>query len=122
MKKLLVLIALTIGTVAFSPLSQAHGDSGHPGHGWGWGHHHHHHEYYAPPPQVIYYPAPQVQYYQQPPVTYYQQRPAQYDQRTHQGLAGGVVGSVFGYELGNGDPLATGLGAAAGSFLGNGRW
>ncbi|MFA6164941.1 MAG: glycine zipper 2TM domain-containing protein, partial [Methylobacter sp.] len=44
----------------------------------------------------------------------------------HQGLAGGVIGSVFGYELGSGDPLATGLGAAAGSFLGNGvgdgRW
>jgi len=35
-------------------------------------------------------------------------------------LAGGVIGSVFGYELGSGDPIATGLGAAAGSFLGNG--
>jgi uncharacterized protein YcfJ len=34
-------------------------------------------------------------------------------------LAGGVVGSVLGYEVGNGHPLATGLGAAAGSFLGN---
>lgn len=118
MKKLLVLIALTTGTVVFSPLSHAHGEWEH----HGWGHHHHHHGHYGPPPQVIYYPAPQVQYYQQPPVTYYQQRPSQYDQRTHQGLAGGVVGSVFGYELGNGDPLATGLGAAAGSFLGNGRW
>jgi hypothetical protein len=31
-----------------------------------------------------------------------------------------VIGSVFGYELGGGDPLAAGLGAAAGSFLGNG--
>jgi uncharacterized protein YcfJ len=34
-------------------------------------------------------------------------------------LAGGVIGSVFGYELGSGDPIATGLGAAAGSFFGN---
>ncbi|NOT84852.1 MAG: glycine zipper 2TM domain-containing protein, partial [Methylococcaceae bacterium] len=39
----------------------------------------------------------------------------------HQGLAGGVVGSVFGYEMGRGDPVATGLGAAAGAFVGN-RW
>jgi len=42
------------------------------------------------------------------------------DPRSHQGLAGGVVGSVLGYEIGNGDPIATGLGAAAGSYLGNG--
>jgi uncharacterized protein YcfJ len=35
-------------------------------------------------------------------------------------LAGGVVGSVLGYEIGKGDPIATGLGAAAGSYLGNG--
>jgi uncharacterized protein YcfJ len=35
-------------------------------------------------------------------------------------LAGGVVGSVLGYEIGNGSPVAAGLGAAAGSFLGNG--
>jgi len=35
-------------------------------------------------------------------------------------LAGGVVGSVLGYQLGNGDPIVTGLGAAAGSYLGNG--
>jgi uncharacterized protein YcfJ len=34
-------------------------------------------------------------------------------------LAGGVVGSVLGYELGNGNPLATGVGAAAGSYIGN---
>jgi uncharacterized protein YcfJ len=29
------------------------------------------------------------------------------------------VGSVIGYEMGNGNPVATGLGAAAGSFIGN---
>jgi uncharacterized protein YcfJ len=35
-------------------------------------------------------------------------------------LAGGVLGSVLGYEIGNGNPIATGVGAAAGSYLGNG--
>jgi len=126
MKKLLFLIYLTTSAILFSPLSYADGDSGHRGHGWGWGHHHH--EYYAPPqinyypqPQINYYPAPQINYYPQPQVNYYQ-RQAQYDPRSHQGLAGGVVGGVLGYEMGNGDPIATGLGAAAGSFLGNGRW
>ena len=42
------------------------------------------------------------------------------DPRSTQGLAGGVVGSVLGYQLGNGDPIVTGLGAAAGSYLGTG--
>lgn len=46
--------------------------------------------------------------------------PSYRDPRSHQGLAGGVVGSVVGYELGNGNPVATGLGAAAGSYIGNG--
>lgn len=137
MKKLLFLINLT-AAILFSPLSYADRDHwGHHGHGHdhGWGHrghgwgHHHHHDYY-PQPQINYYPAPQINYYPQPQVNYYQ-RQAQYSQdpRSHQGLAGGVIGSVFGYELGSGDPLATGLGAAAGSFLGNeigdssrGRW
>ena len=77
---------------------------------------------------------PQVNdYYQQPPVAYYQPQPqyyspqpqynnggGDYDNRTHQGLAGSVIGDVIGYELGNGNPLAAGIGAAAGSFLGNG--
>ncbi|TAK63298.1 glycine zipper 2TM domain-containing protein [Methylobacter sp.] len=136
MKKLLFLIQLTTAAILFSPLSYADGDHWrHHGHGHGWGHHghgwghHHHHDYY-PQPQINYYPAPQINYYPQPQVNYYQ-RQAQYprDPRSHQGLAGGVIGSVFGYELGSGDPLATGLGAAAGSFLGNevgdssrGRW
>jgi len=125
MKKYLFLIQLAAAAMLFSPLSYAdhhHGWGHGHGHGHGWGHHHHHdhdHDYY--PPQVNYYPAPQINYYPQPQVNYYQ-RQAQYspDPRSHQGLAGGVIGSVFGYELGSGDPLATGLGAAAGSFLGNG--
>ena len=130
MKKLLFLIQLTAAAILFSPLSYADDDNwGHRGH---HGHHGHHHDYYPQPQVRYYYPQPEVYYYQQPPVRYYQQpqpRYSGYDQRSHQGLAGGVVGSVFGYELGNGNPLATGLGAAAGSFLGNeisegypGRW
>ncbi len=121
MKKLLFLIQLTVAVILFSPLSYADSDSGHRGHGWGHRHHHHHYDddYYVQPEVHYYYPQPQVRYYQQPPVRYYQQ-PQYADPRSHQGLAGGVIGSVFGYELGSGDPLATGLGAAAGSYLGNG--
>lgn len=59
--------------------------------------------YYAPPPP--------------PPVSYYG-----YDQRSPQGLVGGMLGSVMGYELGRGDPLAAGIGAAAGAWMGNGMY
>jgi hypothetical protein len=127
MKKLLSLMYLTAAAMLFSPVSYADHGWGHDDHGWGHHGHHHHHGYYPQPqinyypqPQINYYPAPQINYYPQPQVNYYQ-RQAQYsDPRSHQGLAGGVIGSVFGYELGSGDPIATGLGAAAGSFLGNG--
>lgn len=132
MKKLLFLVQLTAVIIFFPPISYADnwGHRGHHDHGWRHHghHHHHHHDYYLQPqinyypqPQINYYPAPQINYYPQPQVNYYQ-RQAQYseDPRSHQGLAGGVIGSVFGYELGSGDPIATGLGAAAGSFLGNG--
>ncbi|MGR8998606.1 MAG: hypothetical protein ACU88J_06115 [Gammaproteobacteria bacterium] len=138
MKKLLFLIQLTAAVILYSSLSHADRDHGrgHHGHGHhGWGHHGHHHGHYYPQPQINYYPqpqinyypAPQINYYPQPQVNYYPQPPrySGYDQRSHQGLAGGVIGSVFGYEIGNGDPIAAGLGAAAGSFLGNGaggRW
>ncbi|NOU22595.1 MAG: hypothetical protein HOO93_12590 [Methyloglobulus sp.] len=141
MKKLLYLIQLTAVAILFSSASFADDDDwgGHGHHGWGhhghhgWGHHGHHgwggrHGGYGYPRQQVnnYYPQPQANYYyQQPPANYYPPQQPQYygggyDGRSHQGLAGGVVGSVFGYELGNGDPLAAGLGAAAGSFLGNG--
>jgi hypothetical protein len=130
MKKMLFLIHLMVFAIVYSSASYADRDD------WGgWGHHHHrhhHHDYddnyypppqinYYPQPQINYYPPPQVNYYPQPQVNYYERQP-QYspDPRSHQGLAGGVIGSVFGYELGNGNPVATGLGAAAGSFLGNG--
>ncbi len=131
MKKL-IYFKLAIVALLFSCSAFADDDWGHHG-GWGghghhgWGHHHHGWGGYG-------YPRQQVNnYYQQPPVVYYQQQPqyyppqpqyynggGYYDNRSHQGLAGGVVGTVFGYELGNGNPLAAGLGAAAGSFLGNG--
>ena len=142
MKKLFFLIQLTAAVILYSSLSYADDDHGWRGHGHhGWGHHGHHREQYYPQPHVHYYPQPQIHYYPQPQVyyhpqpqihyypqpDYYPQQPrySGYDQRSHQGLAGGVIGSVFGYEIGNGDPVAAGLGAAAGSYLGNeigGRW
>jgi len=102
MKTLLFLIQLAAVTALYSPSSYASGghDRGrHEGH-----HKHHHHD---------------DDYYWQAGPRYYPQSRHQ-DPRSHQGLAGGVVGSVLGYEIGSGDPIATGLGAAAGSYLGNG--
>lgn len=103
---------------------------------WG-GHHHrhgHHHGYGNPyyreeivymPPVVQYVPQPVVEYVPvqpryyapPPPVSYYG-----YDQRSPQGLLGGMVGSAVGYEMGRGDPLAAGIGAAAGAWFGNSRY
>jgi hypothetical protein len=137
MKKLLYLIQLTAGAVLFSSAVFADDDDwgrgggygyggGYGHHGWGHHGHHGHHGWGGgyPRQQVNnYYPQPQQNYYYQQPQQYYPPQPQYqggYDNRSHQGLAGGVVGTVFGYELGNGNPLATGLGAAAGSFLGNG--
>jgi hypothetical protein len=129
MKKTGLLIQLTACLIVYSGTSLADDDD----HGWrgrGYGHHHgHHREHYYPQPQIYYYPQPQVYYqpppvvYQQPPVVYYPQqyqRQSYQDPRSTQGLAGGVIGSVFGYQMGNGDPIAAGLGAAAGSYIGNG--
>ncbi len=137
MKKLLFLIQLTAAVILYSAISYADDDD----HGWGgrgYGYEDHEHYYaqpqinyypqpqinYYPQPQINYYPPPQVNYYPQPHANYYPQQPqySGYDQRSHQGLAGGVVGSVLGYEMGNGNPVAAGLGAAAGSYIGNGRW
>lgn len=132
MNKLLFLLPLAAVAILNAPASYADRD-----HGWGGehgghhhGHHHGHHDYYQQP-RVVYYSQPPVYYAPPPPVRYYPQPAPQYyaepprysnyqDPRSHQGLAGGVIGSVLGYELGSGDPVATGLGAAAGSFFGNG--
>lgn len=100
MKKLLFLLQIIAVITLYSSASYASG-----GHGKGhYKHKHKHH--YQPAEEARYYP-PQPQY------------PHHEDRRTTQGLAGGVVGSVVGYQVGNGNPLATGLGAAAGSLLGN---
>ncbi len=101
MKKFHFLILLTAMVAAYSSSSFASGG------GHGNGHYKNHHYY---PQEARYYPQPGTRYYPQQPR----------DPRSHQGLAGGIVGSVLGYEIGNGDPIAAGLGAAAGSYLGNG--
>lgn len=141
MKTILVMLAV----VGFVFSVNGHADGYYAGFGWGGHHRHHHHGHhyghgfgYAPPQryyreQVIYAVPPPVQYYapppvvtyyppQPPPVQYYQeQRPQHYNQPSGQGLMGGVVGSALGYQMGRGDPVAAGLGAAAGAFVGN-RW
>lgn len=134
MKKLLYLSQIAIAALLFSTSAFADGGWGGHGHHGGWGHHGHHgwgghhgHHGWGGRQQVnnYYYQQPPVYYAPPPPVYYAPPQPVYngggyYDNRSHQGLAGGVVGTVFGYELGNGHPLAAGLGAAAGSFIGNG--
>ncbi len=95
---------LVIVGLAFSSLTLA--DEGRHKH-----HGHHGSRHYGPAERGYDERAPQ---YAPPP------RYNGYDQRSHQGLAGGVIGSVVGYELGAGNPIVSGLGAAAGSYLGNG--
>lgn len=72
---------------------------------------------YVPERVVEYVPA-QPRYYAPPPAP--PARYEYYDRRTPQGLLGGLVGSAIGYEVGRGDPLAAGIGAVAGAWLGNG--
>ncbi|MEI6066292.1 MAG: hypothetical protein WCP96_03060 [Methylococcaceae bacterium] len=131
MKKLFFIIRLCAVVILYSTASYADDDDRGWG-GYGYENHggEHRREHYYPQPQVNYYYAepqvryyapPPVRYYPQPQVEYYQQQPQRYqDPRSTQGLAGGVIGSVFGYQMGSGDPVMTGLGAAAGSYLGNG--
>lgn len=82
--------------------------------------------YYPQPQGRAYYPQRQANYgYRQPQQNYYppqHQNRGYNDQRSRQGLIGGVIGTLLGYELGNGEPIAAGLGAAAGAFLGNGYY
>jgi hypothetical protein len=101
MKKMLSLLPIAALIFLYSSNSIADRD------GWrgeGYEHHGHYRERYYPQPSMGYYPPP----------------PPRYRGGSPQGLAGGIVGSVLGYEMGNGDPVATGLGAAAGSYIGNG--
>ena len=67
-------------------------------------------EYYPPQPQYV---APQPQYYAPPPRYY------GYPGPSPQGLVGSVVGGAVGYEISNGNPLAAGIGTAAGAWIGN---
>ena len=99
MNKIILIAQLVALNMLVTDVAYASGGHG----GEGRHHHRHHGERYYPPGQ----------YYGPPPPPVYQ------DRRSHQGLAGGVVGGVLGYEVGNGNPLATGLGAAAGSLIGN---
>lgn len=111
-----------------SPLAVMADDDDWGGHYGHHRHHHHHHGhhrpmyreeivYYQPAPVVEYVPAPRYYAPPPPPPRYYS-----YDQRSPQGLLGGMVGSAMGYQFGGGDPLAAGIGAAAGAWLGNGMY
>ena len=119
------ILKIIILILIFSSTAWADDDWGRHRHGHHHGHHHReHYPYYrrdivyvpAPPPVVQYVPvAPR--YYAPPPVSYYR-----YDQRSPTGLVGSIVGGAVGYEVGGGDPLAAGIGAAAGAIIGNGRY
>ncbi|MGR9087095.1 MAG: glycine zipper 2TM domain-containing protein [Gammaproteobacteria bacterium] len=100
MRKPITVIHILLAAAVYSSTLQASGGDGKK-HGK-----RHHKPQHTHVESTRYYP-PQPQY----PVTQ--------DRRSTQGLAGGVVGGVVGYEIGNGNPLATGIGAAAGAYLGN---
>jgi len=129
MKKSLLFISLTVGAMMLPGVSLADGWGHHHGHGHGHRHHHDHHvDYYAAPEVRYYYPQPVVSYYAPPPPAVVYQAPPPPPPVSYypggrpstNGLAGGVIGSALGYQFGSGDPLAAGVGAAAGSYLGNG--
>lgn len=126
------LIKIMLLGLLFTTTAMASGghDRGH-----GYGHHkqykHHHphyrpYRYYHPPVERVYY-REEVRYYPEPivayaPVPQYRAAPPRYDyydRRTTTGLVGGALGGAVGYELGRGDPIAAGIGAAAGSLIGN---
>lgn len=118
-------IIVVLAGVMFTSLAMA---DGHGHHGRRHEYHHAHRHYHGP---VVrhYSPAPRVYYrepvrYYTPPVVHYAPRyqPPVYhdDRRTNTGMLGGVTGSAIGYQLGRGDPLAAGMGAAAGAWIGNG--
>lgn len=120
----------TIAVMLFAasmPVAAWDGEHGYHHHG----HHHRHYReaypsYYAPPVERVYYreeiryvPAPIVRYepLPPPPPVYYYDR--YYPQRSPAGMLGGALGGAVGYELGNGEPFAAGIGAAAGALFGN---
>lgn len=127
-------IALVISSVVFSTSVMASGGNYHPGRGKGSS------KYYYQPrhkvkryrpvdrvyirEEVYYYPQRVTIYetvprYVTSPSYVYAPRISHYDQRSTTGFIGSAVGSMLGYEIGRGDPIASGIGAAAGSLLGN---
>ena len=124
----LIVIGLLLSTAAWADDDWGEHRHGHHDHGRHHGHHYGYGYDYYPSyrEEIVYVPQPIVEYVPvqphyyappPPPVSYYQ-----YDQRSPQGLVGGMLGSVMGYEMGRGDPLAAGIGAAAGAWLGNGMY
>lgn len=110
-----LLIALQIFAVALVYAGAADASGGHgkkKGHYKKHGHRGEVVHYYAPAPAPAprYYSAPAPQPYYAPPAP---------DRRSTSGLAGSVVGGALGYQVGNGNPIAAGVGAAAGSLIGN---
>lgn len=116
---------LVAGLSLTSPAFADHREWRHDHHHHHHHHRHHHHDHYPHyreeiiyiPERVVEYVPVQPRYYAPPPVHY-----QRYDQRTSPGLVGGMIGSVIGYEMGLGDPVAAGLGAAAGAWFGNGMY
>ena len=124
MKKLMFLIPLITVMMSYSSYVSADDDDGYR-YSQPMGGYYREEIIYYPQPQIQYYSAPpQVNYYYpQPPINNYPPQPepnGYYHQPSPQGLMGGVVGSVLGYEIGHGNPVNAGLGAAAGSYIGNG--
>lgn len=124
---MLKFLSIILTGLIFSTSALASGGHYHPGRGHG-PHKHHHPRYkykrYRPVERVYY--REEVRYYPERVTVYetiprYQPAPRYYgyDQRSTQGLLGGAVGSMLGYQIGGGDPIASGIGAAAGSLLGN---
>jgi hypothetical protein len=76
-------------------------------------------QYYQPPPVMVQPPVVvEERYYPPPPQPYYYGYGG-----NGRGLVGGIIGGALGAAVGNqlgyGDPLTTGLGAAAGALLGH---
>jgi hypothetical protein len=114
MKKILILLQIFAVAMSFAGVAEASG--GHPGKAKGHYKHKHRHRvdvvhHYVPVAPAHYYPAPV-------PAPQPYRHPAP-DRRSTSGLAGSVVGGALGYQVGNGNPLAAGVGAAAGSLIGN---
>ncbi len=124
MKKLLAMLSLFVALNTYSAFVFAdHRDDYDDDEGYGYNQP----GYDSYQQQGRYYPQRrQANYgYRQPQQGYYppqHQNRGYNDQRSRQGLIGGVIGTLLGYELGNGEPIAAGLGAAAGAFLGNGYY